>query len=115
MKDQILFSLITSLENLQGLNSKDLAEIHKLVSPETLSTCAKQLARMSKELKGYQGKYEIGTMTEVGMITRVKTNREKQIVQVQVSTGKGSQLLTIEELEEAISKTPMIKAIKGYA
>ena len=108
----ILFSLITSLENLQGLNKKDLATIHDLVDEDTLNTCAKQLARMAKELKDYEGKYTIGTMTPVGLITLIRKDRSGKIIQVRVTNKDGNQTMTIAELEQARKQTKLIDVIQ---
>ncbi len=109
---QTLFSLITSLENLQGLNKKDLAEIHDLVDEDTLSTCARQLARMAKELKDYEGKYTIGTMTPIGLITLVRKDRSGKIISLRVTNQEEEQFMTVQELEAAILQKPVTDIIK---
>ena len=108
----ILFSLITSLENLQALNKKDLATIHDLVDEDTLSTCAKQLARVAEELKDYEGKYTIGTMTPVGLITLVRKNRSGKIIQLRITNQEEEQFMTVQELKEAIQQKPVVDLIK---
>lgn len=108
----ILFSLITSLENLQSLNKKDLATIHDLVDEDTLNTCARQLARVAEELKDYEGKYTIGTMTPVGLITLVRKNRSGKIIQLRITNKDGDQMMTVEELEQAKKQVRLIDVIQ---
>lgn len=109
---QILFSLITSLENLQALNKKDLAEIHDLVDEDTLSLCAKQLSRVSEELKDYEGKYTIGTMTPLGMITLVRKDRSGKILQIRITSKDGDQLMTIKELGQALKGKSLLEVLQ---
>ena len=108
----ILFSLITSLENLQALNKKDLAAIHDLVDEDTLNTCAKQLARMAEELKDYEGKYTIGTMTPVGLITLVRKNRSGKIIQLRITNQDEEKFMTVQELKAAIQQKPVADLVK---
>ena len=108
----ILFSLITSLENLQALNKKDLATIHDLVDEDTLNTCARQLARMAEELKDYEGKYTVGTMTPIGLITLVRKNRSGKIIQLRISNQEQERFMTVQELKEALLQKPVTDLIK---
>lgn len=107
-----LFSLITSLENLQALNKRDLATIHDLVNEDTLATCAKQLARMAGELKDYEGKYTIGTMTPIGLITLVRKDRSGKIIQLRITNQEEEQLMTVQELEAALLQKPVSELVK---
>lgn len=108
----ILFSLITSLENMQALNNKDLAIIHDLVDEDTLNTCAKQLARVAEELKNYEGKYTIGTMTPVGLITLVRKNRSGKIIHLRITNQEEERFMTVQELHEAIQQKPLADLVK---
>ena len=107
----ILFNLITSLENLQALNKKDLETIHDLVDADTLAVCARQLARLAEELKDYEGKYTIGTMTEIGVVTMVRKDRQGKIIKVQITNKNGSEFMTVEELEQAIKQVSFLELI----
>ena len=111
---KILNTLLISLESLQGLSKDQLKVIHELASPRELQTCAEQMQRLADELKEYEGKYKVGTMTEVGLITGVRKNREAtKIRQVQISSSTGKSWMTLEELETATHKKPLIAVVNG--
>ena len=113
IEEKILGAFLLSMENMQALNKDQLKLIHELASPEALQTCARQLQRLSDELKEYEGKYQVGTMTELGLIIGIKKDLQTaKILEVQVRTDTGKKHLTLEELEEAIRKQPIISVVK---
>ncbi len=110
-RDEILCNIVASLQDLQALNAKDRARIHELATPELLKTCARQSALITEELKEYEGYYQIGTMTPIGMITMVRKNKDGRILKVQIENSKGYRVVTLEELDKLLEKAPMSQVI----